>query len=473
MLALDQGSHASRAAVFDAVGQPVVAHQIAVAVQRRGEFEVEQDPEELVASIDGCIAAVGRMLGERLHQLRAVGLATQRASVVCWDRANGNALSPVISWQDRRAHQYIDALSAHAAEVRQRTGLRLSPHYGASKLRWCLEHLPAVSEAQVQGRLCFGPLASFLVHRLLRERPCVVDPANAARTLLWNAKTGEWDTWLTRLFGIARESLPATVPTVREYGHLNIAGQSIPMRCLTGDQSAALFAFGEPDTTVLYCNIGTGAFVQAVLDPGHQVPAGLLHSVAFDDGKSRLSVMEGTVNGAAAAIDWAADELGITNSNGIVSRALAEAGEPPFFLNGVGGLGAPFWLPEFTSHFIGNGTPVQKMAAVAESIVFLISVIVRRMREVVVPPGRLIVSGGLANSDLLCQRLADASGMSIERSQECEATARGVAYLAAGRPRNWGNPLPGRRFLPVANAALMARFERWQNLMDEATVAGR
>ncbi len=83
------------------------------------------------------------------------------------------------------SHQF----SAHTQAVHQRTGLMLSAHYGASKMRWCLDHLPAVAAARREGRLAMGPLASFLLFRLLEEKPLFADPANAARTLLWNLRT--------------------------------------------------------------------------------------------------------------------------------------------------------------------------------------------------------------------------------------------------------------------------------------------
>ena len=78
-------------------------------------------------------------------------------------------------------------IRVHAA-----TGLRLSPHYGTSKIRWLLDHLPEVRRAADGGRLAVGPLVSFILFRMLRERPLVVDPANASRTLLWDLRSRAW-----------------------------------------------------------------------------------------------------------------------------------------------------------------------------------------------------------------------------------------------------------------------------------------
>jgi glycerol kinase len=53
-------------------------------------------------------------------------MATQRSTVVCFDRRDGTALSPAISWQDRRGQPQIERLGAIEAKVRRQTGLVLS-----------------------------------------------------------------------------------------------------------------------------------------------------------------------------------------------------------------------------------------------------------------------------------------------------------------------------------------------------------
>ena len=165
-LAIDQGGSSSRAIAFDDRGAVVASASVPVAERREGEDRVEQDPEELVASVRAaireCVIALG---ADGARAIACAGLATQRSSVACWDRASGRALSPVLSWQDRRAKDRLEGLADRADEVRARTGLFLSPHYGATKLAWCLENLPEVGRARAEARLVFGPLASLsLIH---------------------------------------------------------------------------------------------------------------------------------------------------------------------------------------------------------------------------------------------------------------------------------------------------------------------
>lgn len=467
-LALDQGGHASRALVFDRHGAVVAKGLCEMSVAHPRDTWVEQDPEATVGSIRRAIAHALDDLGARRAAIVAAGLATQRSSIVCWDRETGAALSPVISWQDRRAHAWLKEFNGHAEDIHRRTGLMLSAHYGASKLRWCLDRLPEVKQAQDRGRLAFGPLASFLLFRLLRERPLVADPANAGRTLLWNFASRDWDPALLALFGIPPTALPRCVPTRHAFGTLEIDSQAIPLTIASGDQSAALFAFGAPRADAAYINFGTGAFVQRALghDPGYHPR--LLTGIARDDGAELTYVLEGTVNGAGAALDWIGTQLGIADVETQLPEWLARESEPPLFLNGVSGLGAPFWVADFESRFVGAGEDSQKVVAVAESIVFLLQANLDEMRALAPPVTQLFVAGGLSRYDGLCQRLADLSGLPAYRPVEYEATARGTSYLLAGCPNDWPEPAPGLWFTPRVNVALAARYKRWREAMEGA-----
>ncbi|HET9653660.1 MAG TPA: FGGY family carbohydrate kinase, partial [Usitatibacter sp.] len=447
----------------------------------------EQDGDEIVASVlDAATQAVAALGADRVR-LAAAGLASQRASCVCWDRRDGRPLSPVFSWQDRRAHAWIGSMeAAHGDAVHRATGLFLSPHYGASKLRWALDHLPAVRAAHEDGSLAWGPMASFLAFRLLRERPMLADPQCAARTQLWNLGTRDWDPSLLALFGLPAGHLPQSTHTVGHWGTFETQprgrtpgthpgdapprpGVAIPMRAVNGDQSAAVFAFGWPEADSAYVNIGTSAFVQRVTEAGGHVPRQLT-GIILDDGTRTLYTVEGNVNGAGAGLEWFAREFDVPS----MERALPEwLSRPvdgvPLFLNGIAGLGGPFWQAEFDSRFVGEGDTAAKAVALVESIAFLLQANADHMAKYVAPMKRIRVSGGLSRIDGLCRALAALAGVPVLRRDDPEASARGIAYLAAGYPGDWNSGAAEDVFAPVADAALAARYQRWRALMAQAT----
>jgi len=425
---------------------------------------VEQDPGELVRSLQ--VAAQDACDAEATRTLPALsaGLATQRSTIVCWERSSGRPLTDAISWQDRRNAAWLERLNPVAAAIREKTGLVLSPHYGASKLRWCLDNVPAVQRAARLNDLAAGPLASFLLSRLLEEKPVLADPANASRTLLFDPELLDWSRSLLDVFGVDRGHLPRCVPTRYQYGHLPAGRRRIALVACTGDQSAAAFAYGPPRESLALVNVGTGAFVQRVAPAGVRLPDGLLLSVLRSDASGALRSHEGTVNGAGSAIDWLAGRVAIDVERALPTLARPSAADPPLFMNGVGGLGAPYWKPDFPVEFIGGGDDLQLLAAVVESVVFLLSVNLEAMRGVAALD-RIVISGGLARCDYLCQTLADANGLVVERYALQEATARGIAFLAAGEPADWLVPDIERSFAPATNPALAARYVRWRSEM--------
>jgi glycerol kinase len=468
-LAIDQGGHASRALVFDRRGALVAGVTVPVSTRRPDAARVEHDAEEIVASVRAAVDGVRAELGARARDVVAAGLATQRSSIACWDRTDGRALSPILSWQDRRAAALVERLRGAAELVRRRSGLVLSPHYGASKLRWCLDHLDAVRGAAARGRLAWGPLSSFLLFRLLRQRPHVVDPASASRTLLFDPEAGSWDRDLLELFGLSPEALPACVQSAHPFGALRWGGGELPLSVCTGDQSAALFAQGWPEAGTVAINMGTGAFLQRPASTAPAPQSGLLYSVAWSDASGPLRVLEGTVNGAGAALEVAAGELWPAAPGrdrlGRLEQWLSAPGPVPIFLNGVGGLGSPWWVSAFPSRFVGAGAPSRRMVAVVESVVFLLAANLEAFGRAGGVCTRLRVSGGLAGSAGVCQRLADVSGLPVDRPRGREATGRGVWFLLARGP---AHPEPVDRFLPAPRPDLLDRAASWREAMDRA-----
>jgi glycerol kinase len=459
LLAIDQGTRSTRAVVFDDQGRQLAIARRPVTVEVRNGHEVEQSADEILASVEAVLHDVMTDAAADLPRIRAAGLATQRSSVVAWDRVGGQALSPVIGWQDRRATDIIAAMSGHAREVADRTGLRLSPHYGAAKLQWLLHANRAVRQALASNRLLLGPLSSYLGFHLLQHRPAIVDHANAARTLLWNLRTGDWDAHLLRLFGVLDMVLPACRPIIGAHGRVD--GHGIPVTAINGDQTAALYAQGEPPRDTLVVNIGTGAFVLLPVRDPFTRPAGLLAGISLSHADTRRYYVEGTVNGAAAALDWAQRRFGIDAVNERLPDWLAAAREPPVFVNTVGGLGSPWWRPAAAPYFLEDPQgPADGMVAVIESIVFLLQANIEWLQAQHPGIRGIRVSGGLAHLDGLCQRLADLSRLAVQRLPAVEATARGIAWQAAGCPPDWQPGDHGTAFAPLSNPGLQARYRR-------------
>ena len=438
----------------------------AITLNRKSRREVEQSADEIRQSM---LTVIDKVLGDpdiNGEQIVAAGLATQRSSVLAWDRATGMALSPVLSWQDRRVADTLLTLSADDRLIREKTGLQLSPHYGAGKLQWLIKHVPEVEAALANGSLVMGPLAAYLLHHLTDSPDELVDDANASRTLLWNLKQRNWDDSLLELFQIPAESLPACVPICSHYGHTRQG--NIPLLAVNGDQTAALYAQGKPSANTILVNIGTGAFVLLATDEPTRRPEGLLAGISLSDKESAHYYIEGTVNGAAAAVKWAAKKLSIDDVKQQLPDWLEDTPSPPLFMNTVGGLGAPWWIPGPEPHFSDtNITAAEAMVAVIESIVFLLQANIDLMQLHNPGVDKIRTSGGLSNLDGLCQKLANLSGLHVERPVQTEATARGIAWQAAGCQGDWDNAAPGKLFTPQTDTTLAQRYSRFSKKLKQ------
>ena len=474
VLALDQGSHASRACLYGRDGDLLASCVVPVATRHPAPDRVEQDPPELADSLQR--AAEGALARAREAHPRlvpaAAGLAVQRSTLVCCEADTLVPLLPALSWQDRRHAGWLATLSPAAARVRELTGLPLSAHYGASKLRWCLENVPAVRHAAQRGALRALPLAAWLQARLTQAGP-LVDAANASRTLLFDTARLEWADELLEAFGLPAlglrmDALPRCVPTLGDFGALALGGARVPLTALTGDQSAVPFAAGTLALHEASLNMGTGAFLQQPLARRPADPAPLLGSVLGLFGDGARYTLEGTVNGAGAAVsDFMARESLDEPAAWAALEALPDDTPLPDALIAAGGLGSPWWQPQAVTRWPEGGTPLTRFAAVAESVALLAAINVAEFARLGAAPRALRIAGGLSRSGFMARRLAAFTGLPVMRSAP-EATARGVAALALPEwGRRWAEETADTAaILPPQGAGRAALAQRRAQLED-------
>ena len=99
------------------------------------------------------------------------------------------------SWRDRRTHDTCAALTraGHERMVNERTGLLLDPYFSATKIAWILDHVDGARAAAEAGKLAFGTVDTYLLWQLTGGKAHLTDATNAARTLLLDIRTGQWD----------------------------------------------------------------------------------------------------------------------------------------------------------------------------------------------------------------------------------------------------------------------------------------
>jgi glycerol kinase len=463
VLVIDQGGQSTRVAVFDQQGNLIIQRSSACAtriVQTETGVRIEQDPQEILSGIQSSIQSIADEMGDQFQSVKFAGFSGQGSSLLCWNKITGETLTPVISWQDTRAKHYLDTVVITQSQVQIKTGLRFSAHYGASKIKWCLDNIAEVQQALEVDQLAAGPIVSFILWHLT-DQTCKVDPGHAQRTLLWNMQQHNWDDELLRAFSIPRSILPECLYHQDDFGCITVNGHRIDFHVSARDQGASLFAQAMPQNSVCYINIGTGAFIQRVTQ-NSQVPSGLLISPLWiSKNQPPLFAWEATVNGAAAAIPFIEKESGLRVTPEVMDQALdLVLGEDEFFINTQGGLGAPFWRTELPSEFSKSLPALTQVATWLESILFLLKINFDKM-NVDAGLSSIHMSGGFSRSEKFCQRLADLIQLPVKVGDNPEASLQGIAFLTATKPDGWQRDQEFDVYSHQSNPDLQSRFNHW------------
>lgn len=430
LLVIDQGGHASRAALIDSAGRIGALAEMAIATRHPAPGWVEHDAEAVLASVVGALDQLASQTSGWPPPI-AAALCCQRASVLAWDRVDGRPLTPVLSWQDTRAATDLAALELDVDAVAVCTGVRPNAHFGASKLSWLLRHDAAVAAARRAGRLRLGPLGAFLQERLSGRPGC---PASLAqRTLLYAIDRGDWSPALLQAFAIDSEWLPPLRADRADHGSLNWAGRELPLRLSAGDQNLVPWAFAPLPADAGVLNLGTGGFlfVAPARPPKPSLP--LLRSVVPESRLAGSVWLEATVNGAGAAFEWLRREHALA---ALDWTALADPRPAAvYFRNSVGGVGSPWWRAPAPAP--GFSTPPadesEALRAVAISLVALLAGNLEVLSAAGMAPARLAVGGGLSRSLPLLQLLADGLGLPLQPWPQHELSLLGAWACCGGR----------------------------------------
>lgn len=479
ILALDQGTTSSRAAIFNAEGEMVSLASRPLPSQFPSPGWVEQQPEEIWSTQIGAAAEAIQRARIRPEQIAAIGIANQRETALIWDRKTGKALTPAVVWQDRRTQEFCLTLQSEGWEskVHQITGLRIDPYFSATKWQWLLHFYGLYPRAQ-QGELCAGTIDSWLVWNLTRGQVHATDWTNASRTLLMDVASGKWSASMCDLMNIPAVLLPEILDSNACFGTTDPAlfGRAIPIFGVLGDQQAALFGQGcfQPgDTKATY---GTGCFMMMTTgtEPCH-TGAQLITTPAWKmKDQPAMYALEGSIFSSGAVVQWLRDGLGIIPHAAAVEglARTVSSSEGVMLIPAFTGLGAPHWIPEAQAAIIGitRGTTSAHIARAAlESMALQVYDVVEAFSASGNrPPTQLFADGGATANQLLMQLQADILQIPVKLSPNPEATVRGAASMAWAGYSGTAFPMTtgeGTLFTPGKPATALC--DQWKNAIHK------
>ena len=381
--------------------------------------------------------------------------------------------------------------AGHEPEIAAKTGLLLDPYFSASKIAWLLDHIEGARAQAQAGRLAFGTVDCFLLWRLSGGKVHLTDASNAARTLLLDIGSGEWDDGLCRMFGVPRSLLPQVRDCAGEFSITtpDLFGAPIRILGMAGDQQAATVGQGCFKPGMMKSTYGTGCF--ALLNTGTERVASrnrLLTTIAYQLEGKRTYALEGAIFIAGAAVQWLRDGLKIIDKSSDVGP-LAEHANPAeqvYLVPAFVGLGAPYWDAAARAAIYGLtrncGGPEIARAAL-EAVGYQTRDLLEAMRADWPAAGSaetvLRVDGGMTASEPAMQFLADILAAPVDRPVVMETTALGAAYLAGlaaglcpgldGFAAQWRLD---RRFQPrMGKAERERKYSGWQDAVRRTLTA--
>jgi glycerol kinase len=436
--AIDQGTASSRCIVFDetATVRSVGQREHRQLFPRPGW--VEHDPEEIWVNVVRVVGECLRKLGIGVADLTAIGIANQRETTVLWDRRTGDPIHNAITWQDTRTDHLVQELGGEIGQgrFRKRCGLPLATYFSGPKIRWLLDHSPALQERAQAGEIAFGTMDSWLIWKLTGRH--VTDVTNACRTMLMNLETLDWDDELLDAMGVPRVMLPEIRPSTEVYGEAGGPLAGLPVASALGDQHAALFGQTCFERGEAKCTYGTGSFM--LMNTG-ETPvwseSGLLTTVGYKIGdRPATYALEGSIAVTGYLVQWFRDKLGLIRTAAEIetlARTVDDSGGC-YFVPAFAGLFAPHWRSDARGVIAGLTGYITKghlARAVLEATGWQTREVVEAMNsDAGVELSTLKVDGGMTANNLLMQFIADVLDVPVVRPLVAETVSLGAAYAA-------------------------------------------
>ncbi len=481
---IDAGTTTIKLAVYDEdrlvalKKEPVVKHN-----PQPGWVEI--DAEDLARK---CLKFADIAIDE--YNVEAIAITNQRATTVLWDGKTGKPIFNALGWQDMRANALAEEMNRNSTIRMARTAgmiargvikllstlrnkrrvkwlltlsrLSIQPNHTSVKLCWMLREL---GEKRERYDLKAGTVDSWIVYRLTGEH--LTDYSNAAATGLYDSYYLRWSEPILEIVGADEEMLPKTMESDNVFGEY----RNVPVTGVIADQSASLYALGCWERGDLKTTNGTGTFVDLnVGEEPEASPGGLLPLIAWKLKSEMRYMMEGMLFYSGSAVEKL-KEIGIYDDVAKTSEmAFKSKNDDMLLIPSFTGLATPHYV-SIPGLLYGISNAMMRediVKALLESLAFRVAEIVDIMKkEFPVGLKRIRCDGETSSNDFFLQRIADVTGIPVERGAILSGTSFG-AHLVAGRAiGKWKRDF----CMPFSDVFerkedTRAKYQKWKRLLN-------
>jgi xylulokinase len=446
LIGVDLGTTGTKTALHAQDGSVLATATARTPLRWSGPGEVDQDPEDFVATAQATIAECMRSAEVGADDIAAIGITGQMAGTMGID-ASWRPATPYDSWLDTRCADEVRGLEAEVGdELVALAGCPAMVNH-APKIRWWHRNRPDEFERVA----AWMPPSSFVAGRLagLDATKAFVDRTYLHFTGLADARAGRWSEELAAAVGVPTDRLPRIVEPTELIGELSAEAANecglragTPVAAGLGDTAAGVLGAGVVRAGQLLDTAGTAA-VLAISTAQHRPDAEnrmlIVMRGALPEQWVALSYMSG-----GGILDWAARTLS--------AHETAEDEEPDYEALGIAAETAPAGAADliFVPHLDGRVLPSEPdlrgawigltrhhgrehlIRSVHESVAYEYSLYLRVMRDLhpELDPTEIRVVGGGARSEAWCRIKASVLGLPYVRLERDEFSCWGAALVA-------------------------------------------
>lgn len=483
VLGIDQGTSSTKAVVLDTAGDELAHFSIAVTPPEETGRSVLQNVQSIRDSIHEIHRRATDWVNERKRRFRAIGIACQRSGVTAWSAETGESVHPLITWADTSTFRLIENLGTTAIKIADKTGIPTIPNFAAGKIAELQKKYPWPGEK-------IATLDAFLLYEISGRQSFATEDTMAARTMLYDLRTGQWSDELCRHFSVDIRRLPQIKASVDDFGML----EGVPLKVLIGDQQAALLGRSASQRVPLL-NLGTIASLSIPTGDTPVFKPTLMSSVLFsrktvspkpghDRAFAYLSELTSPITGSL--LKAVIEEKKLATDLPDLSERCDQSfrmGRKIVMYSNLGRAHEPAWpkgTPEVLISTAENTADDLARAHVENVGNHLIKMIDQFEEYQLCFQGggrEIMVAGGGSECRYLLQYVADCSDVTILLLPSREATARGAALATLIRDDEgkdigaMNNLADVVRFAP-ADGSRRQKYLKWRRL-EQDVLAGR
>lgn len=434
LIAHDLGTSGDKATLFTTDGMLVRSCTVPYTVNFFGKNCAEQNPDDWWNAV--CQATKKVLDGISNTDVLGLSFSAQMQGCLLVDQ-KGNPLRPSIIWADQRSVEETAYLENEIGfdQMYEITGHRLSPNYTLEKIMWLKRN-----ETDNYNR-AFRVLQAkdYILFRLTGQ--FVTDYSDASGTNALDLEHLCWSEEILSASGIRKELFPELHHSTDIIGKVTIEAATLtglcegtPVVCGGGDGPCAAVGAGCIHDNELFATFGTSAWIggttkEKFLDrdkiffcfanviPGRYMPCGTMQAAG-----SSYSYIRSLL-----APDQSYEEL-----DHMIASSPAGAKEL-VFLPYLLGERSPRWNENTSGAFLGIKMHHQKedyLRAVIEGVAYNLELILQAYRNYL-PVDSMILTGGGAQGEIVCQILADIFQASLFTPNHVkEATSIAAAMIA-------------------------------------------